>query len=116
MASSCSNAAERSGEEIYNCTCIVCHGNGLLNAPKYGDQKRWGKLAKEGLDEIVPEALHGVRAMPPKGNNPNLTDMEVARAVIFMANAGGGKFTEPTADQVSTWRRKADAKDKKPKT
>ncbi len=103
-------AEDLSGEKVYNYTCIVCHGNGLLHAPPKGDKQRWAKLIKEGLDEIVPAALHGERAMPPKGNNPNLSDMEVARAVVYMANAGGGKFAEPTAADVVRWREKADAK------
>ncbi len=105
-------AQDRSGETVYNCTCIVCHGTGLLDAPRLGDAKRWGKLIGEGLDDLVPASLHGERAMPPKGNNPNLSDMEVARAVIFMANAGGGKFTEPTAEEVTRWRGMADRKAK----
>lgn len=106
-------AEDLSGEKVYNYTCIVCHGNGLLHAPPKGDSKRWAKLIKEGLDELVPAALHGERAMPPKGNNPNLTDMEVARAVVYMANAAGGRFAEPTVADVVRWRAKADAKRQK---
>lgn len=105
-------AEELSGDKVYNYTCIVCHGSGLLDAPLKGDRKRWGKLIKEGLDEIVPAALHGERAMPPKGNNPNLSDMEVARAVVYMANAAGANYPEPTAADVARWRAKADAKKK----
>jgi cytochrome c5 len=33
--------------------------------------------------------------MPAKGGNPDLDDLEVARAVVHMANASGGKFKEP---------------------
>ena len=33
--------------------------------------------------------------MPAKGGNPDLDDVEVARAVVFMANKSGGKFKEP---------------------
>jgi cytochrome c5 len=35
--------------------------------------------------------------MPAKGGNPDLDDLEVARAVVHMANASGGKFKEPAA-------------------
>lgn len=103
-------AAEMTGAEVYDSTCRECHASGKHNAPKFGVPSRWKKLIREGLDEIVPEALHGVRKMPPKGGNPALSDLEVARAVIFMANAGGGKFTEPTPAKVEQWRKKADAK------
>jgi hypothetical protein len=33
--------------------------------------------------------------MPAKGGNPDLDDVEVARAVVYMANKGGAKFKEP---------------------
>ena len=33
--------------------------------------------------------------MPAKGGNPDLDDIEVARAVVFMANQSGAKFKEP---------------------
>jgi cytochrome c5 len=35
--------------------------------------------------------------MPAKGGNPDLDDLEVARAVVHMANASGAKFKEPAA-------------------
>ncbi len=105
-----SSAEDRSGEEVFNCTCIVCHGSGYLHAPRLGDGKRWGKLVKEGLDDLVPAALKGQRAMPPKGGNPRLSDLEVARAVVYMANAGGGAFAEPGADDARRWRDLAERK------
>jgi cytochrome c5 len=35
--------------------------------------------------------------MPAKGGNPDLDDVEVARAVAYMANQSGAKFKEPEA-------------------
>ena len=102
-------AEEMSGAEVFASTCKACHGEGTLNAPKFGDTKRWAPLVREGLNDLVPAALRGFRQMPAKGGNPALSDLEVARGVIFMANAGGGKFSEPTPADVARWRRKADA-------
>ena len=62
---------------------------------------------------LVPAALAGVRKMPAKGGNPELSDLEVARAVIHMANAGGGRFAEPTSTDLARWRQKADKRRKK---
>jgi cytochrome c5 len=39
--------------------------------------------------------------MPAKGGNPDLDNVEVARAVAYMANAGGAKFKEPEAPTVA---------------
>lgn len=102
-------AQDMSGAEVYDLTCRGCHSSGKLNAPKLGDPGRWKKLVREGLDDLVPAALNGIRQMPAKGGNPALSDLEVARAVVFMANAGGGKFAQPTPAQVEHWRQKADA-------
>lgn len=106
-------AEEKSGADVYESTCHECHASGKHGAPRYGSAKAWGKLVREGLDDLVPAALGGVRKMPAKGGNAALSDLEVARAVIFMANAGGGKFGEPSAADIDRWRRKADARRKR---
>ncbi len=105
-------AQEKSGAEVYQAVCIECHGSGKDNAPRFGDAKAWGKLVREGLNDLVPAALRGVRKMPAMGGNPQLSDLEVARAVVHMANAGGGKFAEPSAADAARWRKKADARRK----
>ncbi len=103
-------AEEKNGAHVYETVCSECHGSGKLDAPRLGDTKRWGKLVREGLDDLVPAALRGIRKMPALGGNPQLSDLEVARAVVFMANAGGGKFAEPTAADAARWRKKAGAR------
>lgn len=105
-------AADRTGEEVFAQTCQECHRDGKLNAPVFGNRQQWAKLVREGLNDLVPAALAGIRQMPPKGGKPELSDMEVARAVVYMANAGGGRFTEPTPADVQRWRKKADARRK----
>lgn len=106
-------AAEMTGAEVYESTCQECHGSGKHRAPVFGDAKRWGKLVREGLNDLVPSALAGMRKMPAKGGNPALSDAEVARAVIYMANAGGGRFDEPSEADIARWRKKADKRTKK---
>ncbi len=91
-----SNAAGgKSGEEVVKTTCAACHQTGVAGAPKIGDQAAWAPRIKEGLNEMVKDAIKGIRGMPPKGGNASLSDDEVARAVVFMANQSGAKFKEP---------------------
>ncbi|WEF31829.1 c-type cytochrome [Pseudoduganella chitinolytica] len=85
----------QTGEAIYTSTCQACHGAGVAGAPKTGDAGSWGARIAQGYDTIVKHAIEGIRAMPAKGGNPELDDVEVARAVVFMANQSGGKFKEP---------------------
>lgn len=106
-------AAERSGAEVYESTCSECHAKGKHHAPILGNAKQWNKLVREGLNDLVPAALAGVRKMPAKGGNPDLSDLEVARAVIHMANAGGSRFAEPSSADLARWRQKADKRSRK---
>jgi len=89
----------QTGEAIYTSTCAACHGAGVAGAPKFGDAGAWGARIAQGYDTVVKHALEGLRAMPAKGGNPDLDDVEVARAVVYMANSSGGKFKEPAAPE-----------------
>ena len=84
-----------SGEQIYKSTCFACHGSGVGGAPKFGDNAGWAPRLKQGYDKVVDHALKGLNTMPAKGGNPDLDDIEVARAVVYMANNSGGSFKEP---------------------
>ena len=87
----------QSGEDVYKTTCAACHGSGAAGAPKVGDAGAWSARIAQGYDKLVANAINGVRAMPAKGGNPDLDDIEVARAVVHMANSAGAKFKEPEA-------------------
>jgi len=87
--------APKSGEEVVKTVCSVCHQTGAAGAPKIGDNAAWAKLLKAGLGELTKNAIAGVRAMPPRGGNPELSDLEIARAIVHMGNLSGGKLKEP---------------------
>lgn len=87
----------KTGEQVFSSVCTSCHTAGVAGAPKVGDNAAWAPRIKEGLDAMFNIALHGKGAMPPKGGNPSLSDYEVERAVVFMANKSGGNFKEPEA-------------------
>jgi len=85
------------GEAVYKQVCTACHATGTAGAPRTGDKAAWAPLIASGLDEMVKIAIQGKGAMPPKGGAANLSDYEVARAVVYLANQGGGTFDEPAA-------------------
>jgi cytochrome c5 len=99
FAASGSDAAQgpRSGEEIYKTVCTACHASGAAGAPKFGDKDDWAKRLKEGQKRLVETAIKGIRAMPPRGGSAGLSDLEVERAVVHIANSAGAKFKEPAA-------------------
>ena len=83
---------EKTGEVVYTEVCASCHGTGALNAPKLGDKGAWGKRNTQGFDTLVKNAINGIRTMPARGGNPELSDIEMARAVAHLANSGGANF------------------------
>jgi cytochrome c5 len=88
--------ALRGGEEIYKSVCSACHETGAAGAPKFGDKGDWAPRLKRGQKMMVESAIKGVgKMMPPRGGNAELGDLDVERAVIYMANSAGGKFGEP---------------------
>jgi cytochrome c5 len=90
-------AGAKTGEEVYKSVCTVCHQTGVVGAPKFGDKGQWADRIKQGRDTLVKAAINGIRGMPPKGGNPALSDAEVERAVVYMANAAGADFKAPAA-------------------
>lgn len=85
----------QAGAEVYKAVCAACHAGGAAGAPKVGDASAWAPRIGQGYDTLVKHAVEGIRAMPAKGGNPDLDEVEVARAVVVMANQSGGKFKEP---------------------
>jgi len=87
----------RNGKAVYESVCAACHTTGVLNAPKLGDKVAWSKLIAEGQSKITADGMKGVRQMPARGGNPDLSDVEFARAVAYMANQAGANWKEPEA-------------------
>lgn len=95
---------DKSGKEVVEAVCASCHATGALNAPKIGNKAAWARLMKEGLGRLTKAALAGVRQMPSHGGNPDLSDLEVERAVVYMVNQSGGNWIEPVAPTVAAER------------
>ena len=85
----------QAGTAVYKAACAACHDTGAAGAPKFGDAGSWSARIAQGYSTLVSHAINGIRAMPAKGGNPDLDDVEVARAVVYMANQAGAKFKEP---------------------
>jgi cytochrome c oxidase subunit 2 len=77
-------AAAVDGKGTYDGLCGACHAAGLAGAPKTGDQGQWAPRLAQGQATLYEHAIKGIRAMPPKGGNPALSDEQVKAAVDYM--------------------------------
>lgn len=84
----------QSGEAVYTAQCSACHAAGIVGAPKFGDVAAWGPRLKSGFETLLHSAIAGKGSMGAQGGGA-FNDTEIARAVVYMTNAVGGKFPEP---------------------
>jgi len=78
------------GEQVYNSTCVACHGSGLAGAPKFGDKALWAPRIAQGTDTLHKHALEGFTGktgtMPAKGGLTDVTDKSILAAVDYMVS------------------------------
>jgi cytochrome c5 len=88
------NREMKTGEYVYKAQCTACHTSGAAGAPKVGDVAAWAPRIKTGYETLLNSALKGKNAMGAQGGG-DFDDFEIARSVVYMTNASGGKFAEP---------------------
>ncbi|MXY14490.1 MAG: cytochrome c5 family protein [Proteobacteria bacterium] len=79
-------AEEKPVEEIYQ-ACAVCHGSGVLNAPKLGDKAGWEPRLAKGVEQLYANAINGMGTMPPKGGRLDFSDEDIRRVVDYMLDS-----------------------------
>jgi cytochrome c5 len=102
-------ALAQSGETTYKQVCMSCHGAGVLNAPKLGDKAKWAPLIAEGQVTLTAHGYFGVRAMPAKGGNPNLSIEGFADALVYMVNNSGGNWKSPNPQTIAAINKELEA-------
>ncbi len=74
------------GQNRYEQTCKMCHETGLADAPKFGNKADWKPRIDQGMETLVKNAIHGFKAMPPKGGCVSCSDEEIQKAVEYMVS------------------------------
>ena len=87
----------KTGEAVYQSVCSSCHASGAAGAPKFEDKAAWAGRVSKGYASLLTSVIKGKNAMPARGgaSPDDVSDFEIGRAVVYMANAGGGKLSEP---------------------
>ena len=89
----------KTGEEVFKAVCTTCHTPGAAGAPKFGDSSDWAPRISQGYDTLLKNALAGKGNMPARGGTSpdDVSDYEIGRAIVYMANNSGAHFDEPAA-------------------
>lgn len=93
------NRALQAGADVYRAQCAACHDAGLVGAPKFGANADWSGRLGQGFDALVYAVINGKGSMGAQGGGA-FNDIEIARATAYLANSGGGNFTEPEAPEA----------------
>jgi len=83
--------AQRSGAQVYQEACALCHDAGVGGAPMIGDQAAWAPRLAQDLTVLQEHALNGFQGssglMPAKGGRADLSDDAVRAAVQHLVDA-----------------------------
>lgn len=79
-------AEPRSGSQVYDAYCHICHATGVSNAPKIGNAGDWAPRLDQGMETLYTHAWNGFNAMPAKGMCMDCSEDEIHQAVDHMVS------------------------------
>ena len=86
-------AADSPGAAVYQRACIVCHLNGVGDAPLVGAEfaEQWRKrfADADGVDGLIKSVIAGKGLMPPRAGNSSLSDDEISAATQYILTSSG---------------------------
>lgn len=71
------------GQKRYETSCQICHSQGLLNAPKFGDKDAWQTRLAQGREVLFKHSANGFNSMPAQVTS-EVSAPEVLLAVDYM--------------------------------
>lgn len=74
------------GANLYEVQCKVCHAQGLLNAPRYGDKAAWMPALAKDRAILYMHSAQGYNKMPAQAVN-GVSEGQVKAAVDYMLAA-----------------------------
>ena len=85
-ATASAGGAAKSPEDIYNGSCMACHGTGAAGAPKMGDAAAWGPRIGKGIETLYTHAIGGFNGMPPKGLCMGCSEDDIKGVVDYIVS------------------------------
>lgn len=83
-APAAASGGARSGDEIYNTKCMICHASGTAGAPILGNASDWAPRIGKGIEALYTNSISGFNGMPAKGLCMDCSDDELKATVDYM--------------------------------
>jgi len=77
-------SAARSGKEIYEASCAMCHATPAMGAPVFGNAESWSTRFAKGEETLINNAINGINGMPPMGTCASCSEDDMAITVKYM--------------------------------
>ena len=75
------------GKQVYINSCILCHQNGEMSAPRIGNGANWYmRLKSSGLRGLYRHVINGFNSMPIKGACVTCSDNDIMAATDYILN------------------------------
>lgn len=75
------------GREVYMNTCIICHQEGAMSAPRIGNSANFYMRVKNaGIEGLYKRTIKGFNSMPIKGSCVTCSDNDIKSAVDYLLN------------------------------
>lgn len=84
LAGAASASMASDGAAVYNRSCKMCHGSGMMGAPKVGDKAAWAPLIEQGVDTLLASTRAGKGKMMPRGGCRTCRDDDLSAAIEHM--------------------------------
>lgn len=73
------------GKQVYINSCIMCHQNGAMSAPRIGNSANWYmRLKSSGLSGLYRHTINGYNSMPIKGACVTCSDNDIIAGVDYI--------------------------------
>lgn len=71
--------------ELYQTSCIICHGTGSGEAPKAFEAEAWTDRLSKGKEVLLANAIGGFKGMPPLGMCSDCTKEDLVDLIDYMS-------------------------------
>ena len=81
------SGSTRTGQQIYDKSCFICHGAGVGGAPIFNNNDDWAPRVAKGVESLWNSTRNGLNTMPARGTCMDCSDDELRAAMDYMLDA-----------------------------